>query len=58
MIPFDLSKEIGVDYQATSPNLLASYLRIKPGEKLRTSATATSQASKQLPCCLLLPDGG
>lgn len=44
VIPFDLSKEIGTGYTATSPNLLASYLRIKEGESLDTSARATSQA--------------
>lgn len=44
VVPFDLSKEIGTKYTATSPNLLASYLRIKVGESLQTKARATSQA--------------
>lgn len=44
VIPFDLSKAIGVEYTATSPNLLASYLRITDGESLDTEACATSQA--------------
>lgn len=44
IIPFDLSEKIGTSYTATSPNLLASYLRIKSGESLETEARATSQA--------------
>lgn len=43
-IPFDNSKAIGTPYTATSPNLLASYLRIKEGESLDTSSRATSMA--------------
>jgi hypothetical protein len=34
---------MGVDYPATSPNLLASFVRINKGDKIQTKATATSQ---------------
>jgi len=44
VIPFDLAQQIGVEYQATSPNLLASYIRILKGESIETAARATSQA--------------
>merc|ERR1719324_772713 len=44
VIPFDLSKNIGVPYPCSSPNLMASFLRICKGEQLGTSARATSQA--------------
>ena len=44
VIPFDLSKELKVDYEATSPNLMASYIRINSGESLSVNATATSQS--------------
>jgi gentisate 1,2-dioxygenase len=44
VIPFDLSKDLGLDYSATSPNLMASFLRICIDESLETSASATSQA--------------
>lgn len=44
MIPFDLSGTLGMDYPATSPNLMASFLRICENETLDTSACATSQA--------------
>jgi hypothetical protein len=44
VIPFDLSKALGVDYKATSPNLLAAYVRVLPKEKVETQACATSQA--------------
>ncbi|KAG0631358.1 hypothetical protein M758_1G247100 [Ceratodon purpureus] len=41
----DISKEIGIqDYPATSPNLLASFVRICVGESVTTNACATSQA--------------
>ena len=45
VIPFDLSKELGlpVEVTATSPNLLASFVRICEKETIRTSANATSQ---------------
>lgn len=44
IIPFDLSSQLRLDYPATSPNLMASYLRICKGDCLETNATATSQA--------------
>lgn len=44
IIPFDLSKQLGVTYPATSPNLMSSFLKILAGESLQTKAVATSQA--------------
>lgn len=44
VIPFDLAAQIGVEYAATSPNLLASFVRVLKGESVDTSARATSQA--------------
>ena len=44
IIPFDLKNEIGTEYPATSPNLMAYFMRILPGEELDTTASATSQA--------------
>jgi len=43
IIPFDLSSDLRVPYPATSPNLMASFLRIKASEHLQTEAIATSQ---------------
>ncbi len=43
IIPFDLSRELGIPYPATSPGLLASFLRVCTGETLPTQASATSQ---------------
>jgi gentisate 1,2-dioxygenase len=43
IIGFDLSSKIGTSFAATTPSLMASYLRILPGESLATEATATSQ---------------
>eukprot|EP00877_Chromochloris_zofingiensis_P000688 jgi/Chrzof1/1061/Cz01g38260.t1 len=43
IIPFDLSKDLRCTYPATTPNLLASFLRILAGEELQTHALATSQ---------------
>lgn len=40
----DLHKELDVDYAATSPNLLAAYVRVVRGERIATQARATSQA--------------
>lgn len=41
----DISKAIGIEhYPATSPNLLASFVRICVGESVTTNACATSQA--------------
>ena len=44
IIPFDLSDKLKLKYRATSPNLMASFLRILPNESLSTNANATSQA--------------
>lgn len=44
IIKFDLSKQMDLEYAATSPNLLASFLRINSGDSLDTGAIATSQA--------------
>jgi len=44
IIPFDLSTQMGFTYPATSPNLLAAFLRICKGESLTTETKATSQA--------------
>ena len=43
VIPFDLSAKLATPYPATTPNLLASFLRINPGDLLKTHASATSQ---------------
>lgn len=43
IIPFDLSKQLNTDYPATSPNLMANYLRICKNETLKTDAKVTSQ---------------
>ncbi|HEX4393666.1 MAG TPA: cupin, partial [Mycobacterium sp.] len=44
VVPLDLSKELGiVDGEATSPALLANFLRIRAGEQIDTSPNATSQ---------------
>merc|ERR1719487_732298 len=44
--PFDVSADLEVDYPATSPNLLASFVRVVEGEQLDTgiNTSATSQA--------------
>jgi len=44
VVPFDLSGVLGGDGPCTSPNLLASYVRILVGEAISTEARATSQA--------------
>lgn len=44
IIPFDNSQHINVPYSASSPNLLASFIRICSGESIESSASATSQA--------------
>eukprot|EP01035_Chromulina_nebulosa_P056429 gene56429-77338_t len=44
IIPFDLSQEMGMEYSASSPNLLASFIRICPNERINSNASATSQA--------------
>ncbi|KAM3570513.1 hypothetical protein VYU27_007415, partial [Nannochloropsis oceanica] len=43
ILHFDLSAHMGVDYQATSPNLLAAYVRVLKDESIETQACATSQ---------------
>jgi gentisate 1,2-dioxygenase len=44
VVPLDLSAELGIDGgPATSPALLASFLRILAGDRLATAANATSQ---------------
>ncbi len=42
VIPLDISEQLKCPYQATSPALLANFVRIKPGDKIITSANATS----------------
>jgi gentisate 1,2-dioxygenase len=41
---FDISDFLEIDYPCTSPNLLASFIRVQQGELIETTATATSQA--------------
>jgi gentisate 1,2-dioxygenase len=43
VIPLDLSAHLKCDYSATSPALLANFVRILHGESLKTQANATSQ---------------
>jgi gentisate 1,2-dioxygenase len=44
VVPLDLSKELGVqDGAATSPALLANFVRIRAGEQIDTRPNATSQ---------------
>lgn len=43
IIPFDLSKELNTDYPATSPNLLASFIRIQENDSIKTDLQASSQ---------------
>lgn len=43
VIPFDLSDKLKVDGTATSPNLCANFVRIQPGESLKTKVNATSE---------------
>ncbi len=42
-IVWDLSGHLELEWEATSPNLLASFLRIRAGESLATRARATSR---------------
>lgn len=44
IIPFDLSAHMNISTPATSPNLMANFLRIQENENITTAATATSQA--------------
>jgi hypothetical protein len=43
IIPFDLSNFLNCEYLATSPNLLASFIKICENDKINTHANATSQ---------------
>jgi len=43
VIPFDLSDKLACVGPASSPNLAASFIRINPGERVSTSANATSE---------------
>lgn len=43
ILPFDLSELMALDGPATSPALLASFIRIAPGDTVRTSPVATSE---------------
>lgn len=43
IIPLDLAAELGTKYPATTPNLLANFIRIKPGESLPAIARASSE---------------
>lgn len=43
IIPLDLSESLKTNYPATTPNLMASYLRICAGETLQTKAVASSE---------------
>jgi gentisate 1,2-dioxygenase len=42
-MPFDLSPSLQTNYAATSPNLLAGYLRVNATESFTTDFVATSQ---------------
>lgn len=43
VIPFDLSASLEVSYPATSPNLMANFIRICEGDAIKTAAKVTSQ---------------
>ena len=43
VVQLDLSAELATSWPATSPALLASFVRVEAGESLETSAIATSQ---------------
>lgn len=43
IIPFDSSEDLKTDYPATTPNLMANFLRICEGDTLKTEVRATSQ---------------
>lgn len=42
-IPFDLSETLQCSGPATTPNLLASFIKIMPGDKITTEVLATSE---------------
>ncbi len=43
IIPFNLSETLQTDYPATTPNLLAHFIHIRPDDTLKTDSQATSQ---------------
>jgi gentisate 1,2-dioxygenase len=43
IVPLDLSAELGVDYPATGPGLIANFVRVVAGETLSVNPNATSQ---------------
>ena len=43
IIPFEINNAMDIDTKCTSPNLMASFIRICVGENIDTEATATSQ---------------
>jgi hypothetical protein len=43
IIPFDLSEELRCPGPATSPTLCANFIRINPGDEIRTQPNATSE---------------
>jgi gentisate 1,2-dioxygenase len=43
VIPFDLSEKLKCPWPATSPALLANFIRINPGDGIETSPNATSE---------------
>ncbi len=43
VIPFDLSDKLDCPWPATSPSLLANFVRVRAGESLETNPDATSQ---------------
>jgi gentisate 1,2-dioxygenase len=44
VIPFDIDDYLEIDHECTSPNLMASFLRVEKGDTLDTRAVASSQA--------------
>ena len=60
IIPFDLSKELNIPYCATSPNLLASFIRILKNEHIKCNALATSHTFYIIKGCgdCYIPDYG
>jgi gentisate 1,2-dioxygenase len=43
VIPLDIKEKLKVPYPASTPSLLGNFVRIKSGEKIRTSPNATSE---------------
>ena len=43
IIPLDLSMELGTAYFATTPNLLANYIRIEQGDSIQAGAVSSSE---------------